>query len=221
MRILHISDNHGYLPILLGHFDFVVHSGDFFPNSTYVWTDKVKEAEFQLQWLQEKIPLLKKWLQGRAFLFTPGNHDFLNPDKMEQVLNAKGIKAINLSNKLVVHENISFYGFPWIPYINGTWMYECTPQDIKPHIDEMVDKLNKTYVEILVSHSPLFQTLDFANNGQHIGSTALANAIDYQIEKDMKPQIILHGHIHEAAAVAIRDGILISNAATTQRIIEI
>lgn len=221
MRVLHCSDTHGYLLKLLGKFDVVVHSGDFFPNSQYVWSNRVKEMEFQLRWLEEKIPLLKEWLQNHPFLFTLGNHDFLNPDLMAMKLNEAGIKAFSLNDNLVTHQGVNFYGFSWIPYINGTWMYECTPQQIEPHIDQLVNTLNTTYVDVLVAHPPLFKCLDVSNGNQYLGSTALTNALDMKISKDMLPQVMLCGHIHEAQGVSIRNGMLISNAATTQRIIEL
>lgn len=220
-RVCHVSDTHGYFPRLLGKFDFVVHSGDFFPNSQYVWSNKIKEMEFQYQWLEEKIPVMKEWLQNHPLLYTLGNHDFLNADFMETRLNASGIVAINLADKITMHQGINLYGFPYIPYINGSWNYERTEQDMAPHIDQMCSALNQTFVDILVSHPPPYACLDLANNGELLGSTLLATALDYKIQREMLPTAMMFGHIHEAQGVMIRNGVLCSNAATTQRIVEL
>lgn len=220
-RLCHVSDTHGYFPRLLGKFEIVVHSGDFFPNSQYVWTNKIKEMEFQYQWLEEKIPLMKEWLQNHPFLYTLGNHDFLNSQFMEQRLNAAGIVAIDLTDKITTFEGINFYGFPYIPYIHGVWNYERTLEQMEPHIDKLCETLNKTYVDTLVSHPPPYGCLDLSNGNEHLGSTALANALDFKIAREMLPSAMLCGHIHEAASVTIRNGMLVSNAATRQFIIEI
>ncbi len=220
-RVCHVSDTHGGFPRLLGKFDFVVHSGDFFPNSQFVWSNKLREMEFQYQWLEEKIPVMKEWLQNHPLLYTLGNHDFLNPDFMADRLNAAGIVAINLTDKITDHEGVKLYGFPYIPYINGTWNYERTLEEMRPHIDQMCAELNNTYVDVLVAHPPPYGCLDLANSGELLGSTALAQALDYKIQQDMLPSVMMFGHIHEAQGVMMRHGMLCSNAATSQRIIEL
>src|ERR1700722_7487649 len=92
MRICHISDTHGSFPRLSGRYDIVLHTGDFFPNSTAVFAgNKTAEMIFQDDWLGENIKTMKPWLQGHPFLYVPGNHDFLHPDRMGDILRGEGI----------------------------------------------------------------------------------------------------------------------------------
>ena len=126
MRLLHISDTHGKFPKLEGRFDTVVHTGDFFPNSVNVYSsNKTAEMLFQEEWLERQATNVKNWLRGYPFLFVLGNHDFIMPHRMEELLNLYGIKTYSLHEKVITHENVNFYGFPYIPYINGMWNYEC------------------------------------------------------------------------------------------------
>lgn len=221
IRLCHVSDNHSLFAPLVGKFEAVVHSGDFFPNSNNVWTSQIKELEFQYQWLRDNLPVIKDWLQGNPFLFTLGNHDFVDGDYMAGLLNSIGIEAYNLADRVTTFQRVNFYGFPWIPYIQGNWSYECTVSQMQPHIDRMVETLNQTYVEVIVAHSPMYGTLDFSKHNICLGSTQLANAFDLQIEKNMMPLAYLCGHIHEARGVSMRNGMLVLNSATTQNVIEI
>lgn len=220
MRIMHISDTHSRFPVLHGRFDVVVHTGDFFPNSVAVFQgNKTQEMVFQENWLESQASAIKEWLRGYPFLFVLGNHDFLHPERMEQLLNLYGIKATSLHEKVVTHESVNFYGFPYVPYINGMWNYECDEEDMNDNLDNMVDVLNKTYVDVVAAHAPLHGKLDWYKGC--LGSSCIANAFDYKISRDMMPSNYLHGHIHESNGVTLRNGMLISNAAVAQNIIEV
>jgi Icc-related predicted phosphoesterase len=223
MRICHTSDTHGGFPKLHGPYDIVVHSGDFFPNSHALYNngDKQAEATFQSEWLCLNIRNMKKWLQESPFLFVLGNHDFMNPDAMESLLRTEGITAINLTDKIITYDNVNFYGFPYIPYISGDWNYEREIPEMQVEVDKMVTELNNKYVDVLVCHAPIHGTLDKTWGNEVVGSSVIANALDYKISKDTMPSYYLHGHIHEAHGIAIRNNILVSNAGTTQHLLEI
>jgi len=176
---------------------------------------------FQLEWLSNNIRNVKIWLQGTPLLFILGNHDFLHPALMEQTLGSENINATNLTDKVFDFQGINFYGFPYVPAINGMWNYEREIPEMEVEAEKMVKALNQSHVEVLVTHAPLYQMLDLTNGNDVIGSSVMANAIDYKINKDMKPNYLLCGHCHEANGVAIRGDMLVSNAATTRHIIEI
>lgn len=222
MRICHISDTHSGFPPLYGRYDVVLHTGDFFPNSHHVSAgNKTQEAVFQLQWLRDTLPEIKKWLYGHPLLFVLGNHDFANPDMVEELLNSEGITAINLSDKIVSYHDVNFYGFPYVPPINGMWNYERELPEMQKEVDRMVEKLNQTHVDVLACHSPPHKILDLSMGNLVLGSSAIADALDYKIQRDMMPSHYLCGHIHEANGMAIRNGVLVSNAATTRHLIEV
>lgn len=222
MRLCHISDTHGTFPKLHGRYDIVLHTGDFFPNSHHVMqSNKTREMEFQLQWLRDNIVNLKAQLQGHTMLYVLGNHDFLHPDLMEMELGSEGIKAINLTDKVTTFGDVNFYGFPYVPAIDGTWNYERELPEMQVEVDKMVATLNQTHVDVLACHAPPYKVLDLTIGNELIGSTVMANALDYKIARDMMPTHYLCGHVHEAHGVATRNGLLVSNAATAKQIIEV
>lgn len=222
MRLMHISDTHGGFPRLYGRYDVVIHTGDFFPNSHHVGQgNKTQEMAFQLQWLRDQIPQMKGWLQGHPFLYVPGNHDFLHSDLMMFELQSAGVNAVNLTDKVTTFQGVNFYGFPYVPAINGMWNYERDIPEMQKEVDKMVEELNKTYVDVLACHAPLHKVLDLSMGNEVLGSTVISTALDYKVNDGFRPANYLCGHIHEAHGVTVRDGMLISNAATTKHIIEV
>lgn len=223
LRCCHVSDTHGGFPRLHGRYDCVVHSGDFFPNSHHVQTsNKVQEAVFQMKWLQDNVANLKLQLQGHPYLFVLGNHDFVNPQMIEQFLISEGVKAIDLTDKVVTHNGVKFYGFPYVPAIGGNmWNYEKEVPEMQVEVDRMIADLEKERVDVIVAHAPLARCLDVSYSNMVLGSSVIANGLDYKLSDDKRPSHYLHGHIHEAHGLAVRNGMLVSNAAITYQIIEI
>lgn len=232
MRICHVSDTHGYFPNLSGAFDVVVHSGDMFPNKPHVTNPRmfnihsnssnpVKEMAYQADWIGNNISMFKKWLQGRPLLFVLGNHDFIHNELVEQMLNSEGIKAVSLHDKVVRFDDVTFYGFPYIPPVDGTFAYEREVPEMTKEVDAMVNKMNQEHVDVLVMHAPLYRVLDLTKGNVSIGSTVISTGIDYKLNKDMSPSVICFGHCHESNGMAMYKNILVSNAATKHHIIEI
>ncbi len=222
LRLCHVSDTHGGFPRLPGRYDAVIHTGDFFPNSHHCFNNnRTQEMVFQDDWLKSQIPTMKQWLQGHPFLYVPGNHDFLHSDRMEHILRAEGIQAIGLTDKITTFQGVNFYGFPYVPYINGGWNYERELPEMQKEVAKMVEELNKTYVDVLACHAPPHRVLDLSLGNEILGSTAISDALNYKIARDMMPTTYLCGHIHEAHGLAHRYGMLISNAAVTRHIIEV
>lgn len=222
MRIMHVSDTHGRFPRLYGRYDVIVHTGDLFPNSHHVSTgNRVQEAIFQHNWLRDEMKEFKTWLGGHPFLYVPGNHDFTPSAMMEFDLRNEGIEAFDLTDKMLTFQGVNFYGFPYVPAINGMWNYEREIPEMQVEVDKMVLELNKQYVDVLACHAPIHKCLDLSMGNEILGSTVIANALDYKVSRDMLPANYLCGHIHEANGMSLRNGMLVSNAATTKHIIEV
>lgn len=216
MRFLHCSDIHGKLPILNGNFNAIISSGDFFPNSINVWSgDKKKEQDYQHNWLDQSINQIKSWLNGKPFFFVNGNHCFADPEVMLKIFLSNGIEAYDLNEKYISFNKINFYGFPYVNYINGMWNYERHATEMQKEVDKLIEVLNNDHIDILVCHSPLAGYLD-----EGYGSSIIANALDYKVKKDHLPKYLLHGHTHQDYGVAMRNGMLLINSATTQHILE-
>jgi Icc-related predicted phosphoesterase len=222
MRLCHVSDTHGKFPRLYGRYDAVIHTGDLLPNSHHVFTgNRNLEMAFQLQWIRDNINEFKSWLGGHPLLYVPGNHDFIDSNLLEFELRSVGLEVFNLTDKVLTFQGVNFYGFPYVPSINGMWNYERELPEMQKEVDKMVLELNKTYVDVLACHAPPYKQLDLTMGNEVVGCQVMATALDYKINKDMLPSYFLCGHIHEANGMSVRNGMMVSNAATTRHIIEV
>jgi Icc-related predicted phosphoesterase len=220
MRICHYSDNHSLFLPLYGRYDAIISTGDFMPNSHHVFNgDRDKEARFQRQWLKDNIELLRQQLRGCDFLFVLGNHDFVDPEWMEQFLRSEGIMAYNLTNKLVPYAGINFYGFPFVPTIDGHWNYERAIPEMQQEVRRLVDVVNNNRVDVLACHCPPYDCLDI-DKETHWGNRIMNDALDYQIDKDKLPKYYFTGHCHQNYGIRMREGMLVVNSATVQHVIE-
>lgn len=220
MRFQHISDTHGDIPRMYNNAHAVIHSGDFFPNSIEVRAfNYIKEKDFQRQWLKDNVESLKANLRDRAFLFTLGNHDFLSGEETSDILTRNGIENICLHDKVNYYAGFKFYGFPYIPAINGKWNFERTTDQMIIHANDLVERVNQDPVDFIVAHSPM-HCLDY-DSVFHVNfsNAAMANALLYRL--NVLPKYYLHGHIHSAHGVCFKDNILFSNAATVSNVIEV
>lgn len=227
MRLLHVSDNHSILYPLkeIETCDVVVHSGDFLPNTRSVHTSGSLGAEkaFQKSWVIRNIPQLKDWLQGKPFLLTPGNHDFIDPC---EIMRQEGIDARNLTENIVTFGDTRFYGFPYIPWMGGGWNFEEFPPAMIEKVDKLVRQANDELFDVIVAHCPPFGIMDKNHWGQNCGNQAMMRALEGKFS--FWPKAYLCGHIHESHGMgylespsSTEEKMLISNAATTQRIIEL
>lgn len=224
LRIKHWSDPHSLIVPLYNKYDLAICSGDILPNSHHIFQrNRVREAEFQLRWLEDNVELIKQQLQGRDLMFVLGNHDFVHPQLMAQFLNSEDIHAIDLNDNYVQYAGLGFYGFPYIPPVEGNpglWNYERAIPEMQQEVRKLVDVMNEKKVDVLVCHCPLYGCLDLTTSGDRIGNRVLNDALDYQIEPDKLPSYYLCGHNHEPG-VMMRGNMLVSNMATSQTVLEI
>jgi Icc-related predicted phosphoesterase len=229
LRISHCSDNHGHLTPLSPLASLIVCSGDFLPNEAKGPSEVAfkREVEYQEFWVRQNISDIAEWLSGRPLLFSSGNHDFIDPCP---ILREFGLDAINIDNKIVEHSGRRFYGFPFVPWIQGRWNFELVIKDMVSKVEEMGKVCNEGRVDILVAHCPPYGILDELTGfywGTHGGNTSLANLINYQ----WMPEFILSGHFHDAAGIRlltrahsqidIQMNCIVSNAATKVHTFEI
>lgn len=207
---IHISDTHGTLPVLTGldEVDFVVHSGDFMPNRTRGL--RVIEESFQEAWLEKEADRIRQWLGGKPLLLVPGNHDFIDPTA---VLGFREVNAILLDDRAVGLGGLYFWGHKWTPYFTGEWAWEESEAALRARLD-----IVPAHVNVMVSHGPPYGVLDRNARGQRCGSVALRHWLQ---DRGESVKACLVGHIHEAGGGVVTwpSGLLVSNAATSQRII--
>ncbi len=211
MKILHISDTHGGMPSLLADGDVIVHSGDLLPNRSFGM--RQIEETFQPYWIDDRAKRLKAWIGDRPFLYTPGNHDYVDPTPR---MREAGIDARLLCNGSAEIDGVTFYGSPWTPTFSD-WNWMCGPVELRHHLAPAVEMLEQGAIDVFVSHGPMYGVLDRNAGGFRCGSEVIR---DIMQTVRRPPKLFLHGHIHEAAGLqGWSRGVIVSNAACTQRCI--
>lgn len=222
MKILHCSDRHSLFPKLIGDYDIIVDSGDALPNGPKMNRDR--EAEFQRSWTIHNLDEYAKFIGDKPFLLCNGNHDFT--EQTCDILQSAGIHAYNITNKKFAFRGLNFYGFPYIPFIEGSWNYELIFPEMIHKLDPVIRMINDGEIDVLVPHCPPYGIMDLTPDGRHIGNAALKNAIEYKLAK--WPKAMLFGHAHQNFGLINmenpnnpKETMLLSNAALHYRIIEI
>jgi|SRR5579863_59706 len=227
MQVLHFSDNHGHIPVVpaaIG-FDVMVCSGDFGPDRYLRKDEQIRLNQehrrpaspfTQQTWLARNENRLRELARDKPFLYCPGNHDFYG--YVVQDMRAMGIDAHSLVDNVVEVGGLRFTGFPYVPWIGHEWAFSTEAPRMLQKVDELVERCNKESVDVLVAHSPPFGSLDVNGWGQHCGTTALRNALDYgRFTKPLKA--VLCGHIHQGAGWDKLGETVISNAAVTVHVL--
>jgi Icc-related predicted phosphoesterase len=213
LKLIHVSDTHGTLPLLMGDASLVVHSGDGLPNQT---RGGPGEPEFQRHWVRANAERFRAWLDGRTLLYCRGNHDFICPC---ETLNQFDIDARPLTNRRQVYDGVQFYGFPYVNPIAGEWFGELDFPDMCHALAPVLGMIDDGEIDVLVAHAPPYGILDLASPGQRHGNRVMADAFAYKLTR--VPKLYLCGHIHEAHGTSECLGVTVSNAATTQRVLEV
>jgi len=214
MYIEHVSDTHGSIFSFSRKNSILIHSGDMLPNSEAILNGDIEEEiKFQKAWVINNIHSFPK-----QFLFTLGNHDFIDGFELENIFKFYGVNGICLHDTIVNLAGINFYGFPFITHISGKWNYECKPSDMAIHADNLIDKIDR--INAIVAHGPFDGVLDYTIYHEKTGNSVLSNKLMYSDCMGNTLKYYFHGHIHESYGVSFKHGVLFSNAATTKNIIE-
>jgi Icc-related predicted phosphoesterase len=200
MKIICLSDTHGYLPEITDKCDIILHAGDFCPN-IYGPNNNFFDAQYQFNWIKDKyIPWIKT-LKTQYFVISSGNHDFVAEFFN---LREKGFWPKNcfyLENSVIEVLGLKIFGTPYsLPFFD--WAFNRTEEQIKSALD-VIEK----DTDIIISHGPPFCVGDKTIRGINTGSKALLNRA-----LEIKPKICLFGHIHEANCLIEKEGIRFVNA---------
>lgn len=192
MKIVCISDTHNQyqtLDNLLPDGDMIVHAGDLVSHGT------VEEIQKFIDWYS-KLPYKYK-------LFVGGNHDGALEHQREQIHIPSNL--IYLENELVEIEGIRIWGSPVSPpYRSFGFMWNDAQR-------ELLYQSVPDECDIIINHSPPFGTLDLVDD-VHVGCKFLANRL-----AQVKPKIVICGHIHEAYGTIQKDNTLYVNPSLMTR----
>lgn len=173
------SDLHGMLPDpdSVPPCDIFLIAGDVTP----VWNHN---PAFQESWLHTHFA---KWIgaiRAEHKILIAGNHDFVaeeRPEIMESHL------WTYLCDQAITVEGVKIYGTPWTPPFYN-WAFMRPESELEAIYNDIPDG-----IDILISHGPPRDCCDKNILGQRCGSYALARQI-----REIKPKIVITGHIHEA-----------------------
>jgi len=205
MRVLHSSDLHGDLELLLSYtdeFDLWIDTGNFLANSNHTNFAAVQptaERQHQLHWCNHKGvgQRITKWLDGRPAIICPGNQDFL---PLHKVISHYGANTHLIKTAGIPVENKLWAGFREIPYLDGEWEGEIHD------FDNLVEDVWFSMPDVLVTHAPPTGIL----SGQW-GIPRLATALKEQ-KHDIKHHFFGH-NVAEGGMQTYIDGVWHYNGA--------
>lgn len=214
MKIVAISDTHGYLPTLQPC-DVVVMCGDILPLNIQ------RNYEASLAWLSGPFQSWALNLDCKKVVFIAGNHDFVFEQLYNEHVHVMGRmsshstlqftpericstlfqmddeydpKLIYLCDSFFKYEGVKFYGTPWCPSLSNWAFYGD-----KEHL---LDKFNKIPfdTDVLITHCPPkygLQGVVLETNWNYMsdfGCVELQQVLDELFaDRDMW---VLSGHIH-------------------------
>lgn len=192
MLIRAYSDLHGMLP-LIDPCDVLLIAGDVCP---IIGDHGVDE---QARWVENEFSNWLAQVPAEKIALTPGNHDFVFekrtdwPDLPAELL-------IDQSTELSP-DGPSVFASPWVPALPN-WAFHADDAKLQSAVDAIPERTH-----LWLQHGPPFGILDALwRNGQHVGNKQLLRALD-----DKPPQVMVCGHIHEAAGFATHGETLIAN----------
>jgi len=195
MKILHISDTHGFhAQIPEDRFqgvDIVIHSGDC---SNYM-DPYINEPEVRsfIDWYKT-VPVAHK-------IYVAGNHDTSVEHRLVRVKDFEDAGIIYLEDNHVTIDGVVFYGSPYTPRY-GDWAFMRKREkmhDIWQQIPENTD--------VLIVHGPPKGVRDLSfdreNNLEFCGCQSLMKRC-WQLKDTLK--LVCFGHIHNMSGVETNQG---------------
>lgn len=190
MRILHISDSHGFHEMLpmerFKDIDVVVHSGD-----CSNWRDPYRnepEVRAFIAWYRD-VPVKHK-------IYVAGNHDTSIERRMITPADFAEAGIIYLENAATTIDGIKFWGSPYTPTFNN-WAFMKSRDKIARVWDTIPED-----TDVLIVHGPPkgVRDLSFDREGQleYCGCSALMKKC-FKMKDQLK--LVLFGHIHDMDSV--------------------
>lgn len=199
MKILMVSDTHGYIPdtTYWPEADVFIHSGDFMRSGYRHY--EVKEFG---DWLSS-LPYKNK-------IFVAGNHDRMVESNLEYCLSKFPKNLIYLQDSSVTIDGVKFFGSPQTPFFYA-WAFNVMPDVIGKYWEAIPDDTN-----VLITHGPPKGILDaltvsrpgMSPVGEPLGCPELRHRIGDL--KDLKLHVF--GHIHGGKGVRYLNGTYFVNA---------
>jgi predicted phosphodiesterase len=190
IRLVFISDTHGFHDIAVPPGDVLVHSGDGCNRGSY------DEARAWGSFLAAQ--------PHRHKLVIAGNHDRCFESDLQGSLAQLPAGLTYLHDSGCTVDGLTCWGAPWQPWF-FSWAFNL------PRGPELAAKwaLIPDATDLLITHGPPHGILDRNRNGEPVGCADLREAV-----ARVRPRIHAFGHIHESYGTELVDGTLFVNACT-------
>lgn len=207
MKLVLLSDLHGNLPEVPEH-DLVIIAGDLCPGPVYIdgkWRPDLSNSN-QLDWLYKDFA---NWAKKNVqTVCIAGNHD----TAIEEYGFNYIPKLVYLKDNWCVFNGIRIWGTPWIRRFDNLAFNADSLQR------EKAASLIHSDTDILICHSPLEGIRDqIRPDSENLGCRYLNIRVN-----QIKPKLVVCGHIHESAGITLMENrTLVVNAACKMFEIEI
>jgi Icc-related predicted phosphoesterase len=206
MRIVALSDQHGFLPEI-PPCDLAILAGDICPDRIGPFY-AMREPHHQKAWFDANV---RPWLADAPAthkVATWGNHDWCGQAcdfSRDSPANASTHDLQILVDESTTVSSLTIWATPWSNRFM-TWAFMKTPAEIATIYEEIPEG-----IDILISHQPPRGYGDrFLGSGtvEHLGSHELLATIDR-----VQPKLVICGHFHEGYGREEYRGIPIYNVA--------
>jgi Icc-related predicted phosphoesterase len=197
VMVVAISDFHGTLPEHLPASDLLLIAGDISPLQNH-------DPYYQAEWLRDEFGPWLRRQPAKHIVATWGNHDFIGERLPHLVPPLPWTLLVDEAVELL---GLKIYGTPWQPRFMD-WAFNLD----EPELEKKWARI-PAGIDILVCHGPPHGFGDLAsamasirNEPEHTGSPSLTRRI-----LEIRPQLVVFGHIHEGYGVYEKDGIVMAN----------
>ena len=185
MRLVAISDLHGWLPPEVPACDLLIIAGDVCPDvpGSGLRASLAVAAEHQAAWLREQFTPWVERQDATDIVMCWGNHDYVGempgivPELPLHLLTDEGARV----------QGLSVYASPWTSFAPDIWAFDVPAPELDGYMRRIPDG-----IDVLITHGPPFGVLDRVHTGVHAGSEGLLDAV-----MRTRPRIHIFGHIHE------------------------
>jgi Icc-related predicted phosphoesterase len=174
MKIVAISDMHGYLPHI-PPCDVLCIAGDVCCHG---------QSPVQRNWLLNHLAPWLREVPAQRIVACAGNHDWalIDPPDLPWEL---------LTDRSITIGGLKFHGSPWQP-VFGNWAFNARPESLTAKFSAIPED-----VDVLVTHGPPFGIGDAVAPDAHVGSKELSD----RVAQLTSLKLHVFGHIHEGRGV--------------------
>lgn len=197
MKIVAISDIHGYIPENIPECDVLCISGDIVPLEVQRGIEKSSD------WVMNIFYPKLLEMSCKHVVMTWGNHDFIgnvlyraghSGEEQTEMLFGTDSKCHILIDESVEIDGVKFYGTPWIPELSG-WAFYNTSENLTDMFRQMPED-----IDVLLTHCPPkigTQGVVLQNCWNHMRDFGCIELYNVLCEKKFEKTLhVLSGHIH-------------------------